>query len=61
MVSAVFIRILQMSLAASAAIAAVCLARLPLRRAPKKISCALWAVVLLRLLLPPLPCRLGFR
>ena len=52
MVSVVFIRILQMSLAASAVIAAVCLARLPLRRVPKKISCALWAVVLLRLLIP---------
>lgn len=41
-----------MSLTASVVIAAVALLRLALRRAPRAIICALWAVVLLRLLCP---------
>ncbi len=41
-----------MSLTGSAAILAVCLARLALRRAPAWLPCALWAVVLVRLLCP---------
>ena len=50
--TSVFLGILGMSLAASAAILAVLAARLPLRRAPKVFSYALWAIVLLRLLSP---------
>ena len=58
--TSIFLGILGMSLAASAAILAVLAARFPLRRAPKVFSYALWAVVLLRLLSPvsvrsPLP------
>ena len=50
--TSIFLGILGMSLAASATILAVLAARLPLRRAPKIFSYALWAVVLLRLLSP---------
>ena len=50
--AAVFSRVLTMSLTGSAAILAVCLARLALRRAPAWLPCALWAVVLVRLLCP---------
>ena len=50
----VFLKILAMSLAASAVIVAVLLLRLVLRRAPKFFSYLLWAVVLLRLLCPVL-------
>ena len=49
---AVFSRILNMSLTGSAVILCVLLARLALRKAPKKFSYALWAVVLFRLLCP---------
>ena len=48
----VFSRILNMSLTGSAVILCVLLARLALRKAPKKFSYALWAVVLFRLLCP---------
>jgi beta-lactamase regulating signal transducer with metallopeptidase domain len=47
-----FLSVLNMSLTASFVIAAVLLARLFLRRAPKVISYALWAVVLFNLLCP---------
>ena len=60
-VQTLFFLILNMSLTASAVIAAVLLARLALRRAPKIFSYALWAVVLFRLLCPvsiPLPVSL---
>lgn len=50
--AAVFSRVLTMSPTGSAAILAVCLARLALRRAPAWLPCALWAVVLVRLLCP---------
>ncbi len=50
--TSLFLGILGMSLAASAAILAVLAARFPLRRAPKVFSYALWAIVLLRLLSP---------
>ncbi len=47
-----FAAVLQMSLTGSIVILLVCLARLLLKRAPKWISYALWAVVLLRLVCP---------
>lgn len=50
--TAIFERILNMSLTGSIVIAVVLLARLLLRRAPKIYSYALWAVVLFRLLCP---------
>ena len=49
---ALFIRILNMSLAASVVIAAVLLLRLPLRRAPKKWSYLLWGAAAFRLCCP---------
>ena len=49
---AVFVKILNMSITGSIAIAVVLLARLFLKRAPKIYSYALWAVVLFRLLCP---------
>lgn len=52
MLDTVFIRILDMSKIACMVIAVVLLARLCLKRAPKVISYALWAVVLFRLLCP---------
>ena len=48
----VFLSILNMSLTASFVIVVVCLARVFLRRAPKFISYALWAVVLFHLICP---------
>ena len=48
----VFIKILNMSIAASWLIAAVLLLRLLLRKAPRWISCVLWALVALRLIIP---------
>lgn len=50
--SAVFIKILNMSINASWIILAVILTRFLLKRAPKWIVCALWALVSLRLALP---------
>lgn len=50
--TAIFERVLNMSLTGSIVIAVVLLARLLLRRAPKIYSYALWAVVLFRLLCP---------
>ena len=47
-----FIRVLDMSKTASIVIAVVLVARLLLKKAPKWISYALWAVVLLRLICP---------
>jgi len=52
MVDTIFLKILDMSSTASLAIAVILLARLCLRRVPKVISYALWAVVLFRLLCP---------
>lgn len=49
---AVFLTLLHMSLAAGVLVIAVVLLRLLLKRAPKAIHCALWALVALRLLLP---------
>lgn len=49
---ALFLRLFNMGLTGSAVILAVCLARLALRRAPKAMVCALWAVALFRLLCP---------
>ena len=48
----IFLVILNLSLTASFVIAVVLVARLILRRAPKVISYALWAVVLLNLIVP---------
>lgn len=52
MLDQLFLRVLDMSKIASIVILAVLLARLCLRRAPKIVSYALWAVVLFRLLCP---------
>ena len=49
----VFLRVLNMSISAGYVILAVLLARLLLRRAPKKYSYALWLVVAFRLCCPP--------
>ena len=50
--TALFQTVLEMSLTASVVIAAVLLVRLLLRRAPKKVSYALWSAVGFRLLCP---------
>ena len=50
--SAVFLKILNLSYSASWLILAVIAARLFLKRAPKWISCILWGLVALRLLVP---------
>jgi beta-lactamase regulating signal transducer with metallopeptidase domain len=48
----IFLRILNMSLSAAVVIALVLLARLALRRAPRKWSCLLWLAPAFRLLCP---------
>ncbi|MEG0615377.1 MAG: M56 family metallopeptidase, partial [Oscillospiraceae bacterium] len=48
----IFLQILNMSLMASVAILVVMLIRIPLKKAPKSISYALWSVVLFRLVCP---------
>ena len=50
--TSLFETVFRMSLTASAVIAAVLLIRLALRKAPKKISYALWSVVGFRLFCP---------
>ena len=50
--STIFLKILNISLVASWLILAVIILRLFLRKAPKWISCLLWALVAVRLLLP---------
>lgn len=50
--TAMFITVLNMSIAASFAAAAVMLVRLPLKKAPKVFSYMLWGVVLFRLACP---------
>ena len=50
--TAVFLRLLSMSLTGSMVLGAVLLLRLPLRRAPRKWVCLLWLPVLFRLLCP---------
>ena len=52
MLDRVFMQILDMSKTGSIVILVVLIARLLLKKAPKTISYALWAVVLLRLLCP---------
>ena len=52
MLDSLFIKVLDMTLAGSAVIVIVILARLMLKKAPKVFSYALWAVVLWRLLCP---------
>jgi len=47
-----FLTILNMSLTGAFVIAAICLARLPLKKAPKMISYCLWAVAGFRLIFP---------
>ena len=44
--------LLTMSATAAVAAGIVMLLRLPLKRAPRWITCALWAVVLVRMVLP---------
>ena len=48
----IFLTVLNMSLTASFVIAAIVLARLPLKKAPKIISYCLWAVAFFRLVFP---------
>ena len=50
--NAIFETVLKMSLSASVLAVAVILLRLLLRKAPKWITCALWALVAVRLLCP---------
>ena len=50
--SAVFLKLLNMSIAAGWLVVAVIVLRLCLRKAPKAIHCALWALVAIRLLCP---------
>ncbi|MBR6812106.1 MAG: peptidase M56, partial [Oscillospiraceae bacterium] len=52
MLDSIFMKVLDMSKTGAIVIIAVIIARLLLKRAPKVISYALWAVVLLRLLCP---------
>ena len=52
MVKGLFLQVLNMSFTASIVILAVLLLRLPLKRAPKVFSFALWGAVLFRLLCP---------
>jgi len=47
-----FLTVLNMSLTGAFVIAALCLARLPLKKAPKIISYCLWAVAGFRLVFP---------
>ena len=54
---ALFIKILNMSLAASGLILAAMALRLALRRAPRRLLCLLWALVGLRLLCPLAPAN----
>jgi beta-lactamase regulating signal transducer with metallopeptidase domain len=51
-VDRLFLSVLNMSLTGAFVIAAVCLARLPLRKAPKTVSYCLWAVAAFRLVFP---------
>ncbi len=51
----VFVTLLNMSITASFVIIAIIFLRLFLKRAPKWISCALWALVAVRLIVPVLP------
>ena len=50
--SELFLRLLNMSITAGYLVFAVLLARLFLKKSPKWISCLLWGIVALRLLLP---------
>lgn len=52
MLDVIFMKVLDLSIAASVVILAVLAARLALARAPKAVSYMLWAVVLFRLLIP---------
>ena len=47
-----FLIVLNMSITGAFVIAAICLTRLPLKKAPKIISYALWAVAGFRLVFP---------
>ena len=50
--SAVFLKLLNLSITASWLILAVILVRFLLKKAPKWISCVLWALVAVRLVCP---------
>ena len=50
--SAVFLKVLNMSITASWLIIAVVLARVMLKKAPRWLSCLLWGLVAIRLLYP---------
>ena len=50
--STIFLKILNMSLSAGWLILAVIVLRLLLKKAPKWVSCLLWALVAIRLLVP---------
>ena len=55
MMSSLFLRVVSLSLSASIVTALVLLLRALLKKAPRAISCALWVLVGLRLILPSLP------
>ena len=50
--SAVFLKIMNMSITAGWLILAVVVARLLLKKAPKQIHCLLWGLVAIRLVCP---------
>jgi hypothetical protein len=50
--SETFLKILNMSITATCVLFAILILRLPLKRAPKRISYALWGVLLFRLVCP---------
>ena len=50
--SEIFLKILNMSIAASWLILAIIIIRPFLKKAPKRILCLLWAIVAIRLILP---------
>lgn len=52
---ALFLQVVDMTASASILVGVVILLRLALRKAPKAIHCALWAMVALRLVCPSLP------
>ena len=55
MMSRLFLQAVNLSLSASIVTALVLLLRVLLKKAPRAISCALWVLVGLRLILPSLP------
>ena len=53
--TSLFLKLVNMSITASWLVAAVILLRLLLKKAPKALHCALWALVAIRLICPLFP------